>query len=89
MSLNNQFVLVVICIFLLYVLMYLHLLPPILIRIPEKDFLKASKTHPRLKTRLNNFHKQMESMDNSEDDWVAIRPEWTTVDRILASRFHI
>ncbi|XP_010942119.1 CHD3-type chromatin-remodeling factor PICKLE [Elaeis guineensis] len=54
--------------------------------IPEKDFLKASKTHPRLKTRLNNFHKQMESMDNSEDDWVAIRPEWTTVDRILASR---
>lgn len=54
--------------------------------VPEKEFLKASKTHPRLKTRLNNFHKQMESMDNSEDDWVAIRPEWTTVDRIIASR---
>ncbi|XP_008799628.2 CHD3-type chromatin-remodeling factor PICKLE-like [Phoenix dactylifera] len=54
--------------------------------VPEKEFLKAAKTHPRLKTRINNFHKQMESMDNSEDDWVAIRPEWTTVDKILASR---
>ncbi|WOK99443.1 CHD3-type chromatin-remodeling factor PICKLE [Canna indica] len=54
--------------------------------VPEKEFLKASKTHPRLKSRLNNFHKQLESMNNSDDDWVAIRPEWTTVDRVIASR---
>ncbi|URD94467.1 CHD3-type chromatin-remodeling factor [Musa troglodytarum] len=60
---------------------YLHC-----IWVPEKEFLRASKTHPRLKSRLNNFHKQLESMKNSDDDWVAIRPEWTTVDRIISSR---
>nr|CAD1825673.1 unnamed protein product [Ananas comosus var. bracteatus] len=54
--------------------------------VTENEFLKASKAHPRLKTRLNNFHRQMDSMDKSDDDWVAIRPEWTTVDRIIASR---
>ncbi|XP_058067586.1 CHD3-type chromatin-remodeling factor PICKLE [Magnolia sinica] len=54
--------------------------------VPEKEFLKAFKTHPRLRTKVNNFHRQMDSMNNSEDDWVAIRPEWTTVDRILATR---
>ncbi|XP_072989353.1 CHD3-type chromatin-remodeling factor PICKLE isoform X2 [Typha latifolia] len=54
--------------------------------IPEDEFVKASKAHPRLKTRLNNFHRQMDSLDKSDDDWVAIRPEWTTVDRIIASR---
>lgn len=55
-------------------------------RVTENEFLKASKAHPRLKTRLNNFHRQMDSMDKSDDDWVAIRPEWTTVDRIISSR---
>uniref|UniRef100_A0A2P2L869 Chromodomain helicase DNA binding protein n=1 Tax=Rhizophora mucronata TaxID=61149 RepID=A0A2P2L869_RHIMU len=54
--------------------------------VPEKEFLKAFKSHPRLKTKVNNFHRQMASNDNSEDDFVAIRPEWTTVDRILACR---
>lgn len=28
----------------------------------------------------------MDAISNSEDDWVAIRPEWTTVDRIIATR---
>lgn len=56
------------------------------IRVPEKEFLKAAKTHPRLKSRLSTFHKQMETLNKSDDDWVAIRPEWTTVDRVLASR---
>ncbi|GMG98953.1 hypothetical protein Nepgr_000793 [Nepenthes gracilis] len=54
--------------------------------VPEKEFLKAYKSLPRLKTKVNNFHRQMESMNNSEEDFIAIRPEWTTVDRILACR---
>ncbi|XP_022981141.1 CHD3-type chromatin-remodeling factor PICKLE [Cucurbita maxima] len=54
--------------------------------VPEKEFIRAFKTHPRLKTKVNNFHKQMASNNNAEEDYVAIRPEWTTVDRILACR---
>ncbi|KAK4600631.1 hypothetical protein RGQ29_010329 [Quercus rubra] len=54
--------------------------------VPEKEFLKAFKTNPRLKTKVNNFHRQMASSNNSEEDFVAIRPEWTTVDRVLACR---
>ncbi|ONK60438.1 uncharacterized protein A4U43_C08F18460 [Asparagus officinalis] len=54
--------------------------------VPEDEFKKASKANPRLKTRLNKFKEQMDSMNNSEDEWIAIRPEWTTVDRVLASR---
>lgn len=57
-------------------------------RIPEDEFKKASKTNHWLKTRLNKFKEQMDSVNNSEDEWVAIRPEWTTVDRVLASRFY-
>lgn len=29
----------------------------------------------------------MESNNNADEDFVAIRPEWTTVDRILACRY--
>ncbi|XP_014500998.1 CHD3-type chromatin-remodeling factor PICKLE isoform X5 [Vigna radiata var. radiata] len=54
--------------------------------VPEKEFLKAFKTHPRLKTKVNNFHQKMASINTSDDDFVAIRPEWTTVDRILSCR---
>ncbi|XWS26170.1 hypothetical protein CRYUN_Cryun26dG0008000 [Craigia yunnanensis] len=54
--------------------------------IPEKEFLKAFKSNPRLRNKVNNFHRQMASNNSSEDDFVAIRPEWTTVDRILACR---
>lgn len=55
---------------------------------PEKEFQKAYKSNHRLKTRVNNFHRQkLESTSNNDDDFVAIRPEWTTVDRILAHRF--
>ncbi|CAL5435070.1 unnamed protein product [Camellia sinensis] len=54
--------------------------------VPEKEFLKAYKAHPRLRTKVNNFQRQMSSINNSEDEFVAIRPEWTTVDRILACR---
>ncbi|XP_038711495.1 CHD3-type chromatin-remodeling factor PICKLE-like isoform X2 [Tripterygium wilfordii] len=54
--------------------------------VPEKEFVKAFKANPRLKTKVNNFHRQMASNNNNEDDYVAIRPEWTTVDRIIAFR---
>ncbi|XP_057522880.1 CHD3-type chromatin-remodeling factor PICKLE-like isoform X2 [Amaranthus tricolor] len=54
--------------------------------VPEKEFIKAFKTLPRLRTKVNNFHRQMSSSNNSEDDYAAIRSEWTTVDRILACR---
>ncbi|CAI9772930.1 unnamed protein product [Fraxinus pennsylvanica] len=54
--------------------------------VPEKEFLKAYKTNPRLKTKVNNFNRQFSSLNNSEDEHVAIRLEWTTVDRILACR---
>lgn len=54
--------------------------------IPEKEFTKAYKVYPRLRTKINNFSRQMDSMSNSEDEWIAIRPEWTTVDRIIATR---
>lgn len=55
-------------------------------RIVEDEFKKAYMTNSRLKTRLNNFKTQMDVANNSEDDWVGIRPEWTTVDRIIARR---
>ncbi|KAL6345794.1 hypothetical protein AAG906_017546 [Vitis piasezkii] len=54
--------------------------------VPEKEFIKAFKTHPRLKTKVNNFNRQMASNNNSDEDFVAVRPEWTTVDRIIACR---
>ncbi|XP_047328868.1 CHD3-type chromatin-remodeling factor PICKLE-like isoform X2 [Impatiens glandulifera] len=54
--------------------------------LPEQEFQKAYKAYPRLKTKVNNFHRQTSAISNSEDEFVAIRPEWTTVDRILACR---
>uniref|UniRef100_J3MBV3 Uncharacterized protein n=1 Tax=Oryza brachyantha TaxID=4533 RepID=J3MBV3_ORYBR len=54
--------------------------------VSESEYLETAKIHPRLKTRLNNFHRQMDATDKSDDDYSAIRPEWTTVDRILATR---
>uniref|UniRef100_A0A0D9WMM4 CHD3-type chromatin-remodeling factor PICKLE n=1 Tax=Leersia perrieri TaxID=77586 RepID=A0A0D9WMM4_9ORYZ len=57
-----------------------------LIKVSESEYLETAKIYPRLKTRLNNFHRQMDSTDKSDEDYSAIRPEWTTVDRILASR---
>ncbi|CAL0323181.1 unnamed protein product [Lupinus luteus] len=54
--------------------------------VPEEEFLKGFKNYPRLRTKINNFHRQMESVNSSDEDFVAIRPEWTMVDRILACR---
>ncbi|XP_017430906.1 CHD3-type chromatin-remodeling factor PICKLE isoform X2 [Vigna angularis] len=54
--------------------------------VPEEEFLKAFKTQPGLKIRINSFHRRIESAKNSNEDFVAIRSEWTMVDRILACR---
>ncbi|XP_035832150.1 uncharacterized protein LOC110884355 isoform X3 [Helianthus annuus] len=54
--------------------------------VPEKEFIKAYKELPRLRTKVNNFRKQMPVGNSSEDDFVPIRPEYTMVDRILACR---
>ncbi|XP_071719856.1 CHD3-type chromatin-remodeling factor PICKLE-like isoform X1 [Rutidosis leptorrhynchoides] len=54
--------------------------------VPEKEFIKAYKELPRLRTRVNNFRKHMPVGNSSEDDYVAIRPEYTMVDRVLACR---
>ncbi|XP_073042512.1 CHD3-type chromatin-remodeling factor PICKLE-like isoform X1 [Primulina eburnea] len=54
--------------------------------VPEIEFVKAQRSNPRLKTKINNFHKQASSPTNPEDDYGPIKPDWTTVDRIIASR---
>ncbi|CAK8569972.1 unnamed protein product [Lathyrus sativus] len=54
--------------------------------VPEEEFLKAFKNYPRLKTKVNNFHYQKEQVRQLDEGFVAIRPEWTVVDRILACR---
>ncbi|KAG6409519.1 hypothetical protein SASPL_127559 [Salvia splendens] len=54
--------------------------------VPEKEFVKAYKSNPRLRTKVNNFHRQASSSNNADDECVAIRPDWTTVDRIISCR---
>ncbi|KAL8063013.1 hypothetical protein ABFX02_01G000800 [Erythranthe guttata] len=54
--------------------------------VPETEFLKAYKSNPRLRTKVNNFHKQASSSNISEDEYIPIRPDWTTVDRVIACR---
>lgn len=62
-------------------------------RVSEKEYSEAANIHPRLRTRLNNFRRQKETMkkeaERSGEEIVPIRPEWTTVDRILASRYAV
>lgn len=55
----------------------------------EADLDKAARSYPGLKMKLNNFRRQMDSIKNLnalEDDWAPIRPEWTTVEKVLDSR---
>ncbi|XP_047969481.1 CHD3-type chromatin-remodeling factor PICKLE [Salvia hispanica] len=54
--------------------------------VPEKEFVKAYKSNPRLRTKVNNFHRQASSSNNADDECVAIRPDWTTVDRVISCR---
>lgn len=57
-----------------------------LIRVPEHEFEKAYKSLRGLETMVNQFHSTMESLGNKVYDFVAIPPEWTTVDRIISFR---
>lgn len=53
---------------------------------PEYEFKKAYKFISGLETMVNQFYSTMESLGNDRYDFVAIPPEWTTVDRILSCR---
>ncbi|KAJ1698567.1 hypothetical protein LUZ63_007079 [Rhynchospora breviuscula] len=54
--------------------------------VSESEFTKSATVYHRLKQRLNTYYRHSESVDKSDEEWVAIRPEWTSVDRIIASR---
>lgn len=54
--------------------------------VPEKEFVKAFKSNPRLRTKVNNFHRQASSSNNTDDEFVPIRTDWILVDRIIACR---
>ncbi|GJZ94954.1 hypothetical protein Tco_0667157, partial [Tanacetum coccineum] len=65
---------------------YLQAKPVSVVQVPEKEFIEAYKELPRLRTKVNNFRKNMYVGNNAEDDFVAIRPEYTMVHRLLACR---
>ena len=47
------------------------------------------KTFAGLRMKLTHFHKQLDAAkkwNTTDEDRVPIRPEWTTVDRILDMR---
>jgi chromodomain-helicase-DNA-binding protein 4 len=53
------------------------------------DLERSMKVFSGLRMKLNHFHRQLEAAQNQntpDEDWVPIRPEWTTVDRILDTR---
>ncbi|CAK9195050.1 unnamed protein product [Sphagnum troendelagicum] len=54
------------------------------------DVEKGMKSFPGLRMKLNYFHKQLEAAKrwNTDEERVPVRPEWTTVDRILDTRNH-
>ncbi|EPS62407.1 hypothetical protein M569_12383, partial [Genlisea aurea] len=54
--------------------------------VPETEFVKAYKSNPRLRTKVNNFLRQSAASNNHEDENIPMRPEWTTVDRIIDCR---
>lgn len=65
----------------------LHFFP----RIPEVELEKSLKMYSGLKMKLNNFRRQLDSMKGLnaiEDEWMPIRSEWTTVEKVLDSRYH-
>ncbi|CAK9216882.1 unnamed protein product [Sphagnum troendelagicum] len=53
------------------------------------DLERSMKVFSGLRMKLNHFHRQLEAAQNQntpDEDWVPVRPEWTTVDRILDTR---
>jgi chromodomain-helicase-DNA-binding protein 4 len=59
-------------------------------RVMANDVEKGMKSFPGLRMKLNYFHKQLEAAKrwNTDEERVPVRPEWTTVDRILDTRNH-
>jgi hypothetical protein len=57
-------------------------------RVMANDVEKGMKSFPGLRMKLNYFHKQLEAAKrwNTDEERVPVRPEWTTVDRILDTR---
>ncbi|CAM6088601.1 unnamed protein product [Calypogeia fissa] len=57
--------------------------------VKQEDLDKAMKTFSGIKMKLSQFQRQLEAakkLSTSDEDRVVIRPEWTTVDRILDIR---
>ncbi|KAH7280823.1 hypothetical protein KP509_36G015700 [Ceratopteris richardii] len=57
--------------------------------LPEAEIDKAVKLYSGLKMKFNNFRRQLDSMKGlnaMEDEWMPIRSEWTTVEKVLDSR---
>ncbi|KAG6555361.1 hypothetical protein Mapa_002587 [Marchantia paleacea] len=57
--------------------------------VKQEELDKAMKTFSWIRMKLNHFQRQLEAakkLSTSDEDRVSIRPEWTTVDRILDSR---
>lgn len=61
-------------------------------RVTSENLERGMKTFAGLRMKLNHFHKLMDGAKNwnaADDDRMPIRPEWTTVDRILDMRFDL
>jgi chromodomain-helicase-DNA-binding protein 4 len=59
-------------------------------RVTVEDLERGMKTFPGLRMKLTHFHKMLDASKNwntPDEDRLAIRPEWTTVDRVLDMRF--
>jgi hypothetical protein len=59
-------------------------------RVTAENLERGMKTFAGLRMKLNHFHKLIDGTRNwntAEEDRMPIRPEWTTVDRVLDMRF--
>eukprot|EP00250_Pteridium_aquilinum_P017954 c23861_g1_i1 orf=626-5110(-) len=57
--------------------------------VSEVELERAMKVYSGLKMKVNNFRRQLDSMKGlnaAEDEWMPIRSEWTTVEKVLDSR---
>lgn len=58
-------------------------------RVTAENLERGMKTFAGLRMKLNHFHKLIDGTKNwntAEEDRMPIRPEWTTVDRVLDMR---
>jgi len=59
-------------------------------RVTAENLERGMKTFAGLRMKLNHFHKLIDGAKNwntADEDRMPIRPEWTTVDRVLDMRF--